>query len=93
MTPIALFSKDFPSQMFGSLYLIFMTTVHRSHYIIMGGHHPILSAGAHGNNPCLIAKLKPLMQKYGVTAYFSGHDHNLQVYHLSATLPIKLSQF
>ena len=39
----------------------------------------MLSAGSHGNNLCLLARLKPLMEKYGVTAYFSGHDHNLQV--------------
>ena len=50
-----------------------------SDYIIVGGHHPVLSAGSHGSHPCLLSKLKPLMEKYGVTAYFSGHDHNLQV--------------
>eukprot|EP00794_Sanderia_malayensis_P019173 gene19173-21094_t len=50
----------------------------KSDYIIVGGHHPVLSAGSHGNNPCLLAKLRPMMEKHGVTAYFSGHDHNLQ---------------
>jgi len=49
-----------------------------SEYIIVGGHHPVLSAGSHGSHPCLLSKLKPLLEKYSVTAYFSGHDHNLQ---------------
>ncbi|XP_057291994.1 uncharacterized protein LOC130614585 isoform X1 [Hydractinia symbiolongicarpus] len=50
----------------------------RADYLIVAGHHPVLSAGTHGNTPCLIEKLKPLFEKYDVTAYFSGHDHNLQ---------------
>ena len=45
----------------------------------MGGHHPVLSAGAHGSTPYLVSKLKPLLEDNDVTAYLSGHDHNLQV--------------
>jgi acid phosphatase len=26
----------------------------------------------------LVERLKPLLEKYGVQAYFNGHDHNLQ---------------
>ncbi|XP_031558063.1 tartrate-resistant acid phosphatase type 5-like [Actinia tenebrosa] len=47
-------------------------------YLIVGGHHPIFSAGFHGNSDCLLSSLKPLLEKYDVTAYISGHDHNLQ---------------
>lgn len=47
-------------------------------YLIVGGHHPVLSAGIHGSTPYLISNLKPLMEEYDVTAYLSGHDHNLQ---------------
>lgn len=47
-------------------------------YLIVAGHHPVLSAGAHGNTQYLETKLKPLLEENDVTAYLSGHDHNLQ---------------
>jgi predicted MPP superfamily phosphohydrolase len=43
------------------------------------GHHPVYSSNPmHGNTPALIDKLKPLLEKYNVQAYFAGHDHDLQ---------------
>jgi len=45
------------------------------------GHHPVLSSGSHGASPALRTHLKPLFERYGVRAYFNGHDHNLE--HLS----------
>ena len=45
----------------------------------MAGHHPVLSAGIHGSTPYLVANLRPLLEENDVTAYISGHDHNLQV--------------
>ena len=51
----------------------------------MAGHHPVLSAGAHGNTQYLESKLKPLLEENDVTAYLSGHDHNLQVSNASHT--------
>jgi acid phosphatase len=45
---------------------------------IVVGHHPVFSAGAHGNTPALVAALKPLFERYHVAAYINGHDHNLQ---------------
>jgi tartrate-resistant acid phosphatase type 5 len=48
-------------------------------YKIVVGHHPIFSTGeSHGDTPELIEKLKPMLEKHGVTAYFCGHDHDLQ---------------
>ena len=47
-------------------------------YIIVGGHFPVLSAAEHGPTQCLVDKLMPLLHKYNVSVYFSGHDHNLQ---------------
>lgn len=50
----------------------------KADYLLVCGHHPVLSVGMHGNTHCLLDKLKPLMEEHDVTAYFSGHDHNLQ---------------
>lgn len=51
----------------------------RADYLLVAGHHPVYSVGMHGTNHCLLQKLKPLLDEYKVTAYFSGHDHNMQV--------------
>lgn len=44
---------------------------------IVVGHHPIHS-GAHGDEPFLIARIKPLLERHGVQVYLNGHDHDLQ---------------
>ena len=44
-------------------------------YLIVAGHYPIYSACSHGGNAALQSKLDPLLRKYGVTAYLSGHEH------------------
>lgn len=43
------------------------------------GHHPLRSAGAYGENRQLLRLLKPLFDRYGVAAYFCGHEHDLQL--------------
>jgi tartrate-resistant acid phosphatase type 5 len=52
-------------------------------YILVGGHFPVYSVASHGSTQCLIDNLMPLLHKYRVSAYLSGHDHNLQ--HISHT--------
>ncbi len=38
----------------------------------------VWSVAEHGPTQELVQKLKPMMEKYGVSAYYCGHDHNLQ---------------
>lgn len=43
------------------------------------GHHPVYSSNkTHGDSPILIERLKPMLEKYAIQAYFCGHDHDLQ---------------
>ncbi|XP_074642817.1 tartrate-resistant acid phosphatase type 5-like [Tubulanus polymorphus] len=55
----------------------------RADYLFVAGHYPIYSVAEHGPTACLLPKIEPLLHKYNVTAYLSGHDHNLQ--HLQYT--------
>jgi len=47
-------------------------------WVIVAGHFPVWSVAEHGSNAALQKKLKPLLNKYQVGAYFCGHDHDLQ---------------
>ena len=41
-------------------------------------HHTVWSVGHHGPTDILVEKLNPMLVKYKVAAYFSGHDHDMQ---------------
>ena len=45
---------------------------------IMCGHYPLVSAGTYPTNNTLIKLLCPLMKKYKIGTYISGHDHSTQ---------------
>ncbi|XP_066912316.1 tartrate-resistant acid phosphatase type 5-like [Clytia hemisphaerica] len=47
-------------------------------YLLVGGHFPVWSIAEHGPTSQLVERLKPLLEKYAVSAYINGHDHNLQ---------------
>lgn len=44
-------------------------------YLWVGGHFPVWSGCEHGPTDLLVLKLKPMLEKYKVTGYMSGHDH------------------
>ncbi|KAM9312062.1 tartrate-resistant acid phosphatase type 5 [Gastrophryne carolinensis] len=47
-------------------------------YLLVAGHYPVWSVAEHGPTHCLLHHVEPLLKKYKATAYFCGHDHNMQ---------------
>eukprot|EP01065_Artemidia_motanka_P022520 TRINITY_DN26720_c0_g1_i1.p1 TRINITY_DN26720_c0_g1~~TRINITY_DN26720_c0_g1_i1.p1 ORF type:complete len:412 (+),score=89.15 TRINITY_DN26720_c0_g1_i1:67-1302(+) len=52
-----------------------------AHWKLVLGHFAVHSAAAraHGDTPSLVERVQPIFEQYGVDAYFSGHDHILQI--------------
>lgn len=44
-------------------------------FLFVAGHYPVYSPCSHGSTTDLINHLKPLLERFEVTAYISGHDH------------------
>lgn len=45
---------------------------------VVVGHYPVFSNGLHGNTQELVDDLYPLLQRYDVDFYLSGHDHDME---------------
>jgi len=45
---------------------------------IVFGHHPMFSGGRRSGDYMVRAKLLPILEKYNVDLYITGHDHNMQ---------------
>ncbi|MCC9135005.1 metallophosphoesterase [Pontibacter silvestris] len=49
---------------------------------IVIGHHPLYTAGNRAlDKPVMRNSLEPVLEKYKVDMYLSGHEHHLQYYH------------
>lgn len=60
-------------------WLRHMLAPSRSAWRIVVGHHPIRSGSHHrGDTPALRDTVLPVLQSFGVQAYFCGHPHDLQ---------------
>lgn len=46
---------------------------------IVFGHHPALSHGQHGGTEEILRQVVPLLERFGVDLYVTGHDHDLQL--------------
>lgn len=49
----------------------------QSHWIIVYGHHPVYSAGKHGDHRVLVETLLPVLRGRAAM-YVAGHDHDMQ---------------
>jgi tartrate-resistant acid phosphatase type 5 len=73
-------TKRFIDQLKGEEQLAWLEHVLKtstSTWKIVFGHYPIYSNGGHGNTDELHKNLLPLLKKYNVHLYLSGHDHNI----------------
>jgi tartrate-resistant acid phosphatase type 5 len=50
-----------------------------ANWIFVFGHYHIFSNGLYSNYDVMIERILPLLTKYNVDIYFSGHEHNFQV--------------
>lgn len=52
----------------------------KAEWKIVVGHHHVYTGGKRApEQPEMVERVKPLLEKYGVQAYFNGHEHDLQV--------------
>jgi hypothetical protein len=49
------------------------------HWLVVSGHKPVLDGGEYSPNDHLIKNLLPILTRYRVNLYLSGHEHQSQV--------------
>ena len=59
-----------------------------SDFVIVTGHHPVFSAGGHGDDQLMVHELFPILKQYSVDLYLSGHDHTNSVHRDSGILVV-----
>lgn len=47
----------------------------KAEYVVVAGHYPVYSICEHGPTSSLVDNLKPLLERFKVSAYMNGHDH------------------
>jgi 3',5'-cyclic AMP phosphodiesterase CpdA len=47
-------------------------------WLVVTAHHPLYTAGQHGDGKALIERWGPLFEKHQVDFFLAGHDHDLQ---------------
>ena len=66
-----------------SLYDLEQMLIHakqlKCKWIFVYGHYHLFSNGYYGNYKLMIQRVLPLLRKYRVAVYFSGHEHNFQL--------------
>ena len=60
-------------------YMLIQANKLNCKWIFVYGHYQLFSNGYYGNYNKMIERVLPLLIKYKVTVYFSGHDHNFQL--------------
>ena len=51
----------------------------RAEWKIVYGHHPVFSSGYYGINKYMLKVLEPVLRKYRIDLYMSGHDHDQEL--------------
>jgi tartrate-resistant acid phosphatase type 5 len=47
-------------------------------FLVVAGHYPVWSVCEHGPTSSLVQQLKPMLERFHVTAYIAGHDHCIE---------------
>ena len=72
--------QDIQSSLMQLEQMLIHATKLKSRWIFVYGHYHLFSNGYYGNYKVMIERILPLLKKYNVSVYFSGHEHNFQLF-------------